>query len=341
MVREVFDTQKKLVPDLFDIMRKRYRILQYILLFGTVGRRTLASSLDITERVLRSEVKFLQEQGLLDIDVNGMKLTDLGRDILTELEPVIKDAFGLTELENQIQRKFGLNQVIVVRGDADYSKFVKKELGRAGAEVIRRWLTNESVVAVTGGSTMSEVANSLSSSTPLKGSWFVPARGGLGERVELQANHIASTMAMRVGGQYRLLHVPDQIGEEVSQSLVQDPQIKEVIEVVRNAKMVVHGIGDAISMAMRRKVDATTIDKLVQQEALAEALGYYFDKQGQVVHRTPTMGLRLEDLEKMELVIGVAGGKSKARAIIAVLKFGQEDILITDEAAAQEIIKQM
>lgn len=341
MVREVFDTQKKLVPDLFDIMKKRYRILQYMMLFGTVGRRTLASSLEITERVLRSEVKFLQEQGLLEIGVNGMKLTELGRDILVELEPVIKDAFGLTDLENQIQQQFGLNQVIVIRGDADHSQFAKKELGRAGAEVIRKSLTNDSVIAVTGGSTMSEVANALNSITPLKGSWFVPARGGLGERVELQANHIASTMATRVGGQYRLLHVPDQIGEELSQSLVQDPQIKEVIEVVRNAKMVIHGIGDAISMAMRRKVDSATIDKLVQQEALAEALGYYFDTQGKVVHKTPTMGLRLEDLEKMDLVIGIAGGKSKAQAIIAVLKHGQEDILITDEAAAREIVKQM
>jgi central glycolytic genes regulator len=338
-VAEIFDIQKKLVPDLLDIMKQRYRILQYILLFGTVGRRTLAISLELTERTLRGEVKFLQDQGLLEIGIEGMKLTDLGLSLLEQLEPMIKEAFGLTELANQLCKSFGLRQVIIVKGDADQSLFTKKELGLAGADVIRKSINKDSVIAVTGGSTMSEVANSLSSATPLKECWFVPARGGLGERVELQANHIASTMAKRVGGQYRLLHIPDQLGEAVSQSLYQDPQIKEVVEVVRSAKIVIHGIGDAMSMALRRKVDVTTRELLVQQGALAEAFGYYFDKHGKVVHKTPTMGLRLEDLENMELVIGIAGGKSKGQSIAAVLKHGQEDILIIDEAAAQEILK--
>ncbi|MNR38054.1 Transcriptional regulator LsrR [compost metagenome] len=51
-----------------------------------------------------------------------------------------------------------------------------------------------------------------------------------------------------------------------------------------------------------------------------------------------TLGLRLEDITSTEVVIGVAGGKSKAKAIHAVLRFGHEDILVTDEAAASEIV---
>ncbi len=64
----------------------------------------------------------------------------------------------------------------------------------------------------------------------MKGSWFVPARGGLGESVDMQANTIASIMAKKTGGKYRLLHVPDHLGEEAYQSLIQDPQIQEVVE---------------------------------------------------------------------------------------------------------------
>jgi Transcriptional regulator, contains sigma factor-related N-terminal domain len=50
-----------------------------------------------------------------------------------------------------------------------------------------------------------------------------------------------------------------------------------------------------------------------------------------------TAGLRLEDIMTTEVVIAVAGGRSKAEAIAAVMKFGHDDVLVTDEAAAKEI----
>jgi central glycolytic genes regulator len=53
----------------------------------------------------------------------------------------------------------------------------------------------------------------------------------------------------------------------------------------------------------------------------------------------PTVGIRLEDLLHIEVIIGVAGGKSKGEAIASVLLHGQEDVLVTDEAAALEILK--
>ena len=54
-----------------------------------------------------------------------------------------------------------------------------------------------------------------------------------------------------------------------------------------------------------------------------------------------TLGMRLQDIERTDVVIGIAGGKSKAAAIHSVLRFGQEDILIIDEAAAEVIVADM
>ncbi|MNL85471.1 central glycolytic protein regulator [compost metagenome] len=72
---------------------------------------------------------------------------------------------------------------------------------------------------------------------------------------------------------------------------------------------------------------------------MAEAFGYYFDASGTVVHKMPTVGLKLEDINKTEVVIAVAGGKSKARSIAAVMKFGYDHVLVTDEAAALEMLE--
>lgn len=338
-MREILDIQKQLMPDLMDIMKKRYSILQHILVSGVVGRRTLASSLDMTERVLRGEVDFLKELGLLESDASGMKISESGRQLLEDMQPIIKMAFGLTDLEDSIAKAFHISNVIIVPGDSDTSVFTKKELGRAGAAALRKYVAKDDIIAVTGGSTMAQIANNLAISSSMKGSWFVPARGGLGESVDMQANTIASIMAKKTGGKYRLLHVPDHLGEEAYQSLIQDPQIQEVVNAVRSCRIVVHGIGDAMVMARRRKVDSDTTSSLRADGALAEALGYYFDRQGNVVHKMPTVGLRLEDLHRVEVVIGVAGGKSKGEAIASVLRHGQEDVLVTDEAAALEIMK--
>lgn len=337
-MRDMLNIQKQLLPDLMDTMKKRYTILHHIMVSGIVGRRTLAGSLNTTERIMRAEVDFLKAQGLLEVETSGIRISLAGRQLLESIEPLVKDLFGLTELEEQIRSHFGLKQVVIVPGDSDTSPHTKKELGRAGAAVLLKHISQDEVIAVTGGSTTAEVAYHLSSSNLLKGSWFVPARGGLGESLEFQANTIASTMAKKTGAKYRLLHVPDHLGEEAYQSLMQDSTILEIIQFIRKARIVVHGIGEAMVMARRRKVDADTTSNLQQDGALAEAFGYYFNREGRILHKTPTVGLRIEDIQAMDCVIGVAGGKSKGEAIASVLRFGHEDILVTDEAAATQIV---
>lgn len=337
-MREVLNVQKQLIPDLIDLLKKRYTVLNHILLMGTAGRRTLAASLDMSERVLRAETDFLKEQGLLRIESNGMTISSAGEELLASMEPMVKELFGLSAMEAQLCQRFGLTTVVVVPGDSDISSFAKRELGRAGANALRKVVAKNDIVAVTGGSTMAEVANELNATTQLKGICFVPARGGLGESVEFQANTIASAMAKRIGGQYRLLHVPDFLSEDAYQSLIHEPNVKEIVTVIRQARIVIHGIGDAVRMAERRKLGQATIDDLKKEGALAEAFGYYFNRDGQVVHKMHTVGLRLEDIQQTETVIAVAGGRSKGEAIRAIMKFGHEDILVTDEAAAKIVL---
>lgn len=342
-MRNLLEIQKQLLPDLMETLKRRYTILHQIMLSDIIGRRTLAASLDMTERVLRAETDLLKSQGLIEIENVGMRISDAGRRLLDMLEPVAKSLFGLDDLEEKIRVTYGLQKVIIVPGDCESSPFAKRELGRAGARALLSVLRSDDTVAVTGGTTLAEMADQLSAplSVSYNNAWFVPARGGLGESVEIQANTIASTMAKRVGANYRLLHVPDLLGEDAYQSLAQDPNIQEVVQIIRSSRIIVHGIGDAIEMTRRRKLDAATVAEIQGEGALAESFGYYFDEQGQVVHTMLTMGLRLEDILRTEVVIGIAGGKRKAKAIHAMLRFGQENILVTDEAAAVEIGKRI
>ncbi|UYZ14081.1 hypothetical protein A6764_03675 [Brevibacillus sp. WF146] len=337
-MRRFIEMQQKLLPDLVDVMRQRYMLLRSIDHLQPIGRRALAQELQSTERILRAEVDLLKETGLLHVTTAGMSLSEEGQRVLDELEPLVGELFGLTELAERLQRVLGIAEVIVVQGNADHSPWVKQELGRVGARVLKQYVREGDIVAVTGGTSIASVAQHLTPAPAFKGVQFVPARGGLGERVELQANTLASAMAAKTGGTYRLLHVPDRLHPEALQSLLREPQIKEVLALLKHARIVLHGIGDAVTMARRRSYSEAELRELEQAGAVSEAFGYYFNEAGETVHRMPTIGLQLEDVKKAEAVISIAGGESKAKAILSFAKQSCQNVLITDEGAARAIL---
>ncbi|MDF9758947.1 DNA-binding transcriptional regulator LsrR (DeoR family) [Peribacillus simplex] len=187
---------------------------------------------------------------------------------------------------------------------------------------------------------MAEVANSLSPDEASKKLTFVPARGGIGEAVQNQANTIVERMAQKAHASYRVLYVPDQLSGEVYASFMKEPAIKEVISQIKSADMIIHGIGDAMAMAERRNSSPEMLKKLLDGNAVGEAFGYYYDENGKVVHKVLTVGIQLDDLSPEKRVITVAGGKTKAKAIRSYMKGAPSStVLITDEAAAQELIQ--
>lgn len=336
-MQRLISLQEKLLPDLLQVMTQRYHILRNLRLIGPIGRRGLALNLGLTERVLRKEVEFLHKQGLILSTVQGMTLTAEGEELLDGLQEAMKDISGLKQLEQSLKKRLHLQQVVVVPGNSDQAPWVKKEMGRACVALLGHALQKENVIAVAGGTTLATVAQMMQPRPKGKQILFVPARGGLGEQVENQANTICAQMARRAEGDYRLLHVPDQVSDSAYQSMIEEPSVKEVLERIQAAGIVIHGIGEAKTMAKRRKSSPQLLEKLERHQAVAEAFGYYFDAAGHVVHKVKTIGLQLEDLQTRDAVIAVAGGSSKAEAIAAFLQKSPHSTLVTDEGAATEL----
>lgn len=336
----LIDVQKRLLPDLLTVMQKRFHILHYIGLMEPVGRRNLSMSLGLTERVLRSEVEFLKDQNLITSSTSGMSLTFDGKNLLDKLSSVIREISGISAMEENLQRKLGIQKVIIVSGDCDESPWVKTELGRASANWMKTKLTGENIIAVTGGSTIAAVADMLTPFDMEQSCLFVPARGGIGEDVKNQANSICAAMADHTNSKYRVLYVPDQVSREIYDSIIKEREISEVLKMIKSASMVLHGIGDAITMAERRKSSDEDLKKIKSTEAEGEAFGYYFNKNGEVVHKVQTIGLQLQDLSSIPHVIAVAGGNTKAKAIAAYMKQApRSTVLVTDEGAAKCLLE--
>jgi central glycolytic genes regulator len=339
-MQSFIDIQKRILPDLLQVLQKRYSILRYIGFMQPVGRRSLAVSLGYTERILRSEVDFLREQNLIYTNNVGMSLTSEGKNLLEDLEDLMRELKGIDVMELELKHRLAIKKVIIVPGDSDESPMVKGELGKACATCMKKLLDGKNIIAVTGGSTMAAVAERLSPEHTKKELLFVPARGGVGEDVDNQANTICSNMAKNTHSKHRVFYVPDQVSTEIYESLIKEPDIHEVLKLIKSASMVLHGIGDAITMAERRKTNPEILNNLESEKAVGEAFGYYFNEEGEIVHKVLTIGLQLEDLADIPNVIAVAGGASKTKAIKAYLKQAPAStLLITDEGAARKLLK--
>lgn len=340
MKKSLLDIQKRIVPDIVEIMQKRYRILQSIQYLQPVGRRSLSQSLDMTERVLRSEIEFLKSRNLVSVTNTGMSLTEEGKIILEDLEHIMKELSGISSLEIELAQYLGIQNCIIVPGNADESEWVKSELGKMCAEKLTEVVKPKQTISVTGGTTIASVVDALPEKLKDMELTFVPARGGIGTDLKYQANSLCEMMAKKTAGDYMVLYVPDQVTQELYYSFINDTSIREVLMKIKSADIVIHGIGDAMVMAKRRKTSESEMEILKQEQAVAEAFGYYFDENGNEVNKVSTIGLQLEDLKHIPHILAVAGGASKAKAIKAYMKIAPKNtILVTDESAAKLILK--
>ncbi len=332
---------RKIAPEMVAVIEDRFNILRQIKSAQPVGRRALAAALGMGERVVRAQVDFLKGAGFIDFTPLGMSVTDEGQVVLDDLAGYVRALQGLSTLEDELAAKLGVRRAVIVRGDVDADPASLRELGRAAAGVLGEYLGDNMTVAVSGGATMAWMAEAVAAAA--RDVTVVPARGGLGEKVELQANTIAAVMAGKLGGRYRMLHMPDGVnGEALDVLLAHDAKLRTVDAMIRQADVVLHGIGLAEVMAARRVIAPSLMNELRAKGAAGEALGHYATLDGEVIHTTDNIGLRLEELPAVGRVIAVAGGRKKAAAIVAVTAAGSRDVLVTDEGAAlaiREILK--
>ena len=328
-MKDLLKIQQKLIPQVIELMERRYSILRQISLSEPVGRRTLSNILDISERVVRSETEFLKEQGLIDVAVSGMTITYEGIKLLDELKDVINDVMGLSTLQEKVKNKLGIKKVLLVSGSFDSNNSLIKDVARCGSEYFLSVLKDGDTVSVTGGSTMLVFANSIKTDKRYNDVTVVPARGSMGKDVEIQSNNIVAITSKKLHSQYKLLNIPDELGEESMKMLSQEPEIKNTLDYIQKTDVLVFAIGKADEMA-----------KIISKGAVGEAFGHYFNENGEIVYKLNTAGIDLETFKNVEESIAIFAGKRKANALIALSNINKNIVLITDEESAQAILEQ-
>ena len=330
---------EKIAPDALKVIETRYEILKNIEINQPLGRRAISLNLGLRERTVRYEVEKLKELKLLTIDNMGMYVTDDAKKLLKHLEEPYYDIRGIGELTKSLQKKLQINKIIVVAGDSEINHDVLLEMGKAASGILLDNLGEKDIVGVTGGSTMACVSEMIQSEKNYSQVIIIPARGGLGTEVMNQANSVAANIGKSLGADYRMLHIPDGLDQKALKAVSTNTEIKEVLQMIDQMNVLLFGIGRADVLAGRRRLPESKISDLLEEGAVAEAFGHYFSIDGRDIWEYKTVGISLKNYTKLKKVIGVAGGKDKAEAIIAVSSIRKDIALVIDEAVGVKILE--
>jgi DNA-binding transcriptional regulator LsrR (DeoR family) len=254
---------------------------------------------------------------------------------------------SFTEMEQQLEERFGLLEAIIVEVDTSTdSAVVAQELGDAAAEYLIRSIQDGDVIGVSWGTTLKAMVNGL---PPIETTdvHIVQLIGGLGPpEAEIHATELCRRIAHMLGGRLTLISAPGIVsGLDVKEALLSDSHIHHAFSLFETITTAYVGIGVPLptSVVMR---DGTIIapeqlEELLTLNAVGDIALRFFDACGEPVNASfdeHVFGISLDTLRQIKRVVGVAGGPEKRTAVYGALLGDLVNVLITDQHLAQQLL---
>jgi deoxyribonucleoside regulator len=250
------------------------------------------------------------------------------------------------ELENDLVARFGLRGAGVLLGrDRPYAEILRG-LGVLAARYLQTVVVEGTVLGISWGQAVYNTVRALRPERRLPIT-VVQMVGAVGEGDPLiDGPDLARLLANVYGGAYRYLHAPLIIEDTRARKvLLQEPHIRETLQLARRADVALVGIGaptpDVYSLLRAGYVDRQALAELRSQGVVGDICARHYDAQGRELDTALNhhiVGIELAALHDIAQVIGVAGGQTKAQAILAALRGGHINVLITDDATARKIL---
>ena len=273
------------------------------------------------------------------------RLLDEGRRsgiVKIEIVSPIGNTYGV--LERNIEKKFCLREVIIVDDDAD-DNIEKKHIAKSCADYLERIIKLDNKIGVSMGTTMRNIARYINPNPKLKLT-FIPLIGGIGQtQIEIHPNQIVVDLARAFGGSFKLLHAPAVVSNTlIRNDFLQEESIKDIIESGKHVDIAIVGIGSPAmenSTMMSSGYFSLNDLKIFKKEgAVGDICLQFYDINGNFREFKPNnhiIGVNLDNIKKINTVIGIANGKGKIEAIVGALNGNLINVLITNYSNAKII----
>ncbi|WP_171124733.1 MULTISPECIES: sugar-binding transcriptional regulator [unclassified Ruegeria] len=296
------------------------------------------------------------QEGLLQADIaNSLKLSTAkvnrlikqGRE-MGMVEFRIHSPFQrLFELERQMKERWPLSACLVVNTVTENAEITLDQVGKSAAQHLQHILGPTDVLAISGGKTLSAVADHLKPGGAAS-NVVVPMTGGVQGQHYTDVNHIATRIADGLGGSATLIHAPLHADTQDERDVLLSVRaVSDVLTQARNANVSLLGLGavteEDATYYKAHPLSEEDRSQLYDSGVRAELLGHLVDCEGELCStalNSRLVSLPLKDAKLVPIRIGVASGIDKAEPVRAALNGGHISTLVIDDVTAQAVLNE-
>lgn len=252
-----------------------------------------------------------------------------------------------TDLEEELEAKFSLSQVVVV--DVSGSDLeINQGLGSAAADYLSATLIGSDTVGISSWSAaLLEVVKALRPFRTQVVDKVVQLVGGLGDpAVQIQATRLLERFADSTGAEPVVLSAPGVLDTASARdTMMEDSVVAEAVNTWSDLTVALVGIGALQPSELVRESGnifaAQDRARLAQDGAVGDVCFRFYDEAGKLVNsdfNDRVIGIPPEQLLNVSRRIGVAGGSRKVNAIRGALAGDWINVLVTDVATARTLL---
>jgi DNA-binding transcriptional regulator LsrR (DeoR family) len=253
------------------------------------------------------------------------------------------------DLESELERRFGLEEVEVVDVDPPDDEYVFRALGAAAAYHLETTVQSGDVIGVSSWSaTLLAMVDAMHPVSSVRETRVVQILGGGGDpAAEGHATHLIRRLAHLLRGEGTFLPAPSSVGSsEARRVLLEDTFVRRAMALFDHLTVALVGIGGLEPSGLLASSGNVFSSHELAGVRAAGGVGdiglRYLRADGRPVE-TPlhdrVIGIELEQLKRVPRAIGVAGGTNKVAAIRAALLGGWVNCLITDRLTAERLLE--
>ncbi|RQD74816.1 MAG: sugar-binding transcriptional regulator [Halanaerobium sp. MSAO_Bac5] len=255
----------------------------------------------------------------------------------------VQNKCNMFDLEDRLMNTFSLKNAIVCDYDESFDN-LKDKIGEVAAEYFEDLVQNNMEIGFSWGTTLKAMVKNLSFNNKVKNLELITLVGGSGKiDSDIHSNVIIENVLDKYDGEGHFLYAPAIVdNKELKENLINNQETRELLDRAKNVDIAFVGIGSIKELAARLNFEAEEKKELKKYNAVGDVCSRFYDAEGKLC---PTeineriIGIELEELRKIETVVGVAGGEGKVNSINAALKGGFLDVLVTDKITAEKVLE--
>jgi dihydroxyacetone kinase-like protein len=285
----------------------------------------IAEAMGVSRATVNSYLADAREKGIVNISIEPARLASL-------------------TIAQELKRHFGLTDCLVVPSD-DNARPLIDRLGAAGAQALPKLLKSGDTLAVAWGRTVLSVGEHAGIAS-LQDMTVVQATGGTTASFAYTPELCASAVARAISARCVNITAPAVVkSPELLHMLLDEPLVQEQFATLARANRVLFGISSLrpnSTIHTSGFFESVSLQDYLAAGAVGVVAGRFIDERGRPVAGPlddRTVGISLDLLRKIGTRIAVAGGFDKVPALLAALRGGYVNVLITDAATGHGILR--